>query len=317
VREIRPDRTARAEQPTAAPRKIRGYADVAHETESGVLEQVVAQRVRLEKRLASVGAVIAIASGKGGVGKSAVTANLAVALAGRGARVGAVDADLNGPSLGRMLGLLRSRPLDGADGIVPPTGAGGVAGISTELLLEEGAALRWKGPGSDRFVWQGVTEAGVLRELLSDVVWGELDYLLVDIPPGTDKIARFLDLIPRPAQVLLVTIPSRVALSVVTRSVSLLQDADVASVGLVGNMSGYTPAGAGSPVPLFSGGGVGELAATTDLEVWAEIPFDPELGRRTDAGDPPGARGGTRSALAFLELAERVERGPGGRDGAS
>jgi ATP-binding protein involved in chromosome partitioning len=313
VHETRPDPDARAAEPAATPRRLRGYADVAHETKSGILEQVVAQGARLTERLASVGAVVAIASGKGGVGKSLVTANLAVALADRGARVGVVDADLNGPSLGRMLGLLGERPLDGPDGIVPPTGTRGVVGISTELLIEQDRALRWKGPGSDRFVWQGVTEASVLREFIADVVWGELDYLLVDIPPGTDKIGRFLDLVPQPSQVILVTIPSRVSLSVVARSASLLAEAGVRSVGLVGNMSGYTPPGSASTVPLFAGEGVGQLADSTGLELWAEIPFDPEMGARTDAGEPSGSDGATAAAQAIERLAERVERGPGGR----
>jgi len=297
-----------------APRKVRSYAEVSHETESGLLEQVLAKGARLADRLASVEAVIAVASGKGGVGKSAITANLAVALADRGARVGVVDADLNGPSLGRMLGLLGRRLVDGPDGIVPPKGARGVAGISTEFLLEQDAALRWKGPDSDRFVWQGLTEAGVLREFLGDIVWGDLDYLLVDIPPGTDKIGRFLDLIPQPAQLLLVTTPSEVALSVVARSAALLADAGLDSVGLVSNMSGYTPPGAQDPLPLFAGEGVGRLIETTGLELWAEIPFDPDLGARTDAGDPPGADTATASGRAFHELADRVERGPGGRE---
>lgn len=310
MRESGPDPDVPAVNP---PRRIRGYAEVEHDTESRILEQVVEQRASLERRLASVGALLAIASGKGGVGKSAITANLAVALADRGARVGVVDADLNGPSLGRMLGLAELKSLDEAGGIAPPSGAAGVVGMSTELLLEQDAALRLRGPASDRFVWQGVGEAGVLREFLADVVWGELDYLLVDIPPGTDKIARFLDLVPQPAQVLLVTIPSRVAVSVVARSASLLRDAGVPSVGLVGNMCAYSPREGEDPVPLFSAEGVEELAETTGLELWAEIPFDPELGRRTDGGDPPGAREGTGAGRALGELAERVERGPLGR----
>lgn len=311
-----PEDGGEARTPTrpAGGRRVRGYAEVTKETRSGVLEQVVAQRERLLSRLAGVGAVVAVASAKGGVGKSAVTANLAAALAQRGARVGAVDADLNGPSLGRMLGLLGRRLLDGEEGVVPPVGAAGVRAISTELLLEEHVPLRWKGPGSDAFVWQGVTETGALREFLSDVVWGELDYLLVDVPPGTDKIARLLDLVPEPHQVLLVTIPSEVAHAVVARSATLVREAGVGSVGLVGNMSGYAAPGSDEVLPLFSAAGVHALAEATGLEVWAEIPFDPELGARTDAGEPPGAEHAGRAGRAFAELAGRLERGPGGRE---
>lgn len=299
------------------PRKVRGYAEVSHETGSQLLEQVLAQHAKVSARLETIGAVIAIASGKGGVGKSAVTANLAVSLTRRGARVGVVDADLNGPSLGRMLGLLGSRLVDGPDGVVPPAGAAGVLGISTELLLKEDAPLRWKGPDSDRVVWLGLTEAAVLREFLSDVVWGELDYLLIDIPPGTDKIGRFLDLVPNPASVLVVTIPSEVALSVVSRSVAMLQEAGVESIGVVGNMSGYASPGAVRPLPLFSGDGIRRLTESTGLELWAEIPFDPGMGARTDGGDPPGASDDSLFGKAFQALADRVERGVGGREAAS
>jgi len=255
-----------------------------------------------------------VASGKGGVGKSAVTANLAVALAGRGARVGVVDADLNGPSLGHMLGLLGKRLGDLPDGVAPAEGVAGVKGISTDLLLDEGAPLRWRGPDADRFVWQGLTETAVLREFLSDVVWGELDYLLVDIPPGTDKIGRFLDLVPQPDQLLLVTIPSRVASAVVARSAAQIRDAGVACAGLVGNMSGYAGPGVAASLPLFSGPRDAELARSIGLDLWAEIPFDPAFGAATDRGEPPGADGDSGAARALAELTERVERAPGGRE---
>lgn len=289
-------------------RRVRSYAEVSHETGSQLLEQVLEQRARVAARLEPIGAVIAIASGKGGVGKSAVTANLAVSLARRGARVGALDADLNGPSLGRMLGLSGSQLRDDPDGIMPACGVGGVVGISTDLLLKDDAPLRWKGPESDRFAWQGVTETAALREFLSDVAWGELDYLLVDIPPGTDKISRFLDLVPNPAGVVVVTTPSAITLSVVSRSVSLLQEAGLESVGLVGNMSGFAVSGSGSPLPMYDGDGIRRLTESTGLELWAEIPFDPRLGSRTDNGDPPGAGGESLFEQAFETLVERVDR---------
>jgi ATP-binding protein involved in chromosome partitioning len=161
-----------------------------------------------------------------------------------------------------------------------------------------------------------VTEAGTLREFLSDVAWGDLDYLLVDVPPGTDKIGRFLDLVPKPDQVLLVTIPSEVARSVVARSASLLRDAGVACAGIVGNMTGYSPARSEGALPLFGGESVGALSSTTGLEVWAEIPFDPELGAATDRGEPPGTGHPTSAASGLEALARRVERGPKGRKAA-
>ena len=300
--------------PDARPRRpLRRYADVAGTTGSGIQEQVLAQRDRLVERLAGVGAVVVIVSGKGGVGKSAVTANLAVALAARGARVGVLDADLNGPSLGMMLRLTRGDLSEGPDGITPARGVHGVVGVSMDLFLDEGAPLAWKGPVSDRFVWQGVSETAALREFLSDVDWGALDYLLVDVPPGTDKIGRFLDLVPHPDQGVLVTIPSPVAASVVARSATALREAGLPALGVVGNMSGYAPAGLDAR-PLFAGARAPDAASALGLEVWAEIPFDPELGARTDAGVPPGGEGDSPASRAFAALALRVERGPGGRE---
>ncbi len=301
-------------EPRATGRRVRGYAEVSKDTRSRLLEQILDQRSRLADRLAGIGSIIGVVSGKGGVGKSAITANLAATLARRGARVGAVDADLNGPCLARMLGLLGSELQDGPEGVHPATSPTGVTCISTELLLDEHVPLRWKGPESDRFVWQGASEAAALREFLSDVIWGDLDYLLVDVPPGTDKIGRFLDLVPEPHQVLLVTIPSRVATSVVSRAATLLLDAGVRQVGIIGNMTGYAPGESDVPLPLFSNSGVGELAESAGLEIWAEVPFNPEFGALTDEGKPPGSDGPGAVGRAFDALAERVERGPGGRN---
>lgn len=309
------------EPPTTAPdrgrtRRVRGYREVSGPTVSDVPEQLRRQRARLRDRLASVGALVAVGSGKGGVGKSAVTANLAVTLANRGASVGVVDADLNGPSQGHMLGVLGERLGDGAEGVVPPRGAAGVKVVSTELLLEPGMPARWQGAASDRSLWQGAAEATTLRELISDVVWHDLDYLLVDIPPGTDKIDRLLALLPVPDQFLLVTVPSRVATAVVARSATQLSAAGVSCAGLVVNMSGRGRTDATPSPPPSEDADGRNLAGSIGLELWAEIPYDPELGAATDRGEPPGARGASSTAEAFGRLANRVERAPGGRESA-
>ena len=290
-------------------RKFRTYNEVDHATESELLEQVVEQRTRLAHRLAGVGTVVAVASGKGGVGKSAVTANLAALLARRGKRVGVVDADLNGPSLARMLGVRGQALQDREDGVVPPRGAAGVPVISMELLQEaEDAPLRWRDPGADTFIWQSAMETNALREFLADVAWGELDYLLVDVPPGTDKIARLLELVPGLPAALVVTTPSEMSRSVVARSLRLLADAQVPSVALVANMTDYLCPGCGDRHPLFPGDGARELARSAGVPIWARVPFDPRLARETDEGrpwvleDPEG-----EVARAFGELADELE----------
>ncbi len=290
-------------------RKFRTYHDVDHSTGSQLLEQVLDQRQRLAERLSGVGAVVAVASGKGGVGKSAVTANLAALLATRGRRVGVVDADLNGPSLARMLGVPRGTLAEGERGVVPPRGAGGVPVVSMELLQErEDAPLRWRGPGGDSFIWQSTMETTALREFLGDVAWGELDLLLVDVPPGTDKIGRLLELVPALPLALVVTTPSELSRAVVARSLRLMGEAGVPGVGLVANMSGYRCPGCGESHPMFPGDGARRLALDTGVPIWGEIPFDPRISEDTDRGHPrvleePGGE----VAAAFGVLADRVE----------
>ncbi|MCH7933253.1 MAG: P-loop NTPase [Gemmatimonadetes bacterium] len=297
-------------------RKIRTYQDVPHDTGSGLLEQVLDQHHRLAERLALVRSVVAIASGKGGVGKSAITANLAAALAARGLAVGAVDADLNGPSLGRMLGVSGARLADRASGVEPARSPSGVRVMSMEFLQEEeDAPLRWREPSMGRFIWQSTLETGVLREFLGDVEWGELDILLVDVPPGTDKIARLLELVPDLDQMLLVTTPSETSRFVVSKSVRMAREAAVGTVALVSNMAGHTCLECGHVSDLFAGDGAKRLEEESGVPLWAEIPFDPRLGAATDSGTPlvitdPDAD----SSRAILTLADRVEEHVGIRE---
>ena len=292
-----------------AVRKFRTYGQVEHDTGSELLEQVLDQRDRLSARLERVGTIVAIASGKGGVGKSVVTANLAAALATRGHRVGVLDADLNGPSLARMLGVTHKSLEDGDEGVVPPEGAGGVRVMSMELLQgEEDAPLRWKEPDSDTFLWQSSIETSALREFLADVSWGDVDYLLVDVPPGIDKIRRLLELVPALPIVVMVTTPSEMSRSVVARSIRLVREAGVPTMALVCNMSEYLCPDCGGRHPLFRGDGARRLSEESGYPIWAKIPFDPNLGEATDRGrpllldDPEG-----EVSQAFGALARRLE----------
>ena len=294
-------------------RQIRGYRDVANHAAEDVIAQVTAQIHRLQARLADVRRVVVVASGKGGVGKSALTANLAVALASGAHRVGALDADLNGPSLARMLGVAGQPLRVGEQGVIPATGSNDVAVVSTDLLLPESAPLRWKPPagseqaGAPAFVVQSMYEGTVLRELLGDTAWGMLDYLLIDAPPGTDKLVRLLQLLPTPPITILVTTPSQMARNVVARSATLMRQQG-GPCGLVLNMAAQVCDRCGHRQPLFGAPTTAELEQETGLEVWASIPFDPRLAETTDSGrplviaDPKAA-----AALEILRLASRVE----------
>lgn len=293
-------------------RRFRTYHDVEGRGTGAVPEQVAAQQQRLARRLERVDAVWLVASGKGGVGKSAVTANVAAALARGGLRVGALDADLNGPSLARMLGAEAGLRVDD-DGVHPAAGAGGTRVVSMDLLLAgDDAPLRWRGPAAFDFAWQSALETGALREFLADVVWGDLDILLLDLPPGTDKLKRAYDLIPAVTGVLLVTTPSEAARSVVTRSLSLARSLGADPIGLVANMTARACPSCGHTEALYRADGARRLADETGAELWAEIPFQPDLARATDGGRPPvlDDRCDDDATTRLRALADRITESP-------
>ncbi len=288
-------------------RKFRTYGQVEHDTRSELLEQVLDQRSRLYARLERIRTIVAIASGKGGVGKSVVTANLAAVLATRGHSVGVLDADLNGPSLAQMLAVAGEPLQDRVEGVLPPVGVSGIRVMSMELLQdEEDAPLRWREPDSDTFLWQSSMETSALREFLSDVEWGDLDFLLIDVPPGTDKIRRLLELVPELPIALMVTTPSEMSRSVVARSIRLVREAGVPTVALVANMTDYICPGCGGRHPLFPGNGAHRLEEDSGHPIWAEVPFDPRLGEDTHRPrvlvDPQG-----EVAASFEGLVDRLE----------
>jgi ATP-binding protein involved in chromosome partitioning len=293
-------------------RRFRTYHEVEHDTGSELLEQVLDQHARLRERLAGVGAVVGVVSGKGGVGKSFVTAGLAATLASEGRRVGVVDADLNGPSMARMLGVRGATLGDGAHGVTPARGAEGVRVVSMELLQgSEDAPLQWRGPGGHDWIWQSSVETSALREFLGDVAWGELDVLLVDVPPGTDKIRRLLELVPGLHAAVVVTTPGVMSEAVVARSLRLLSEQGIDPIGVVENMAGFRCPDCGAVHPLFPGGAEETLAERFGVPLWASLPLDPEAGRAMDAGAPP--TGPFRALARSLEGA--LAGGRGGEDG--
>ncbi len=289
-------------------RKIRTYQEVSHTTESELLEQVIEQQERLADRLSQVKRLIAIASGKGGVGKSAITANLAVGLAKKGLKIGATDADLNGPSLGRMLNVSGARLRDSADGVEPAMSPDGVSVMSMELLQNEAdAPLKWREPSLGGFIWQSSLETGVLREFLGDVVWGDLDALLIDVPPGTDKIKRLLELLPSLDLMLLVTTPSETTRFVVAKSIRLAQEAMIENIGLVENMESHVCASCGHASRLFGTGQDLEEDSEETLPLWGRIPFDPRLGASADQGKSlVSTEPDSVTAVALEDFVERV-----------
>ena len=288
-------------------RRVRTYHEVTDPDRSGLGAQVGAQRERVRLRLASVSRVIAVMSGKGGVGKSFVTAALASILARRGARIGVLDADLHGPTTARMLGAAGPLAVT-EDGVRPAVAADGVRVMSSDLLLPEDAPLAWREPSGDGFIWRGALEAGMLREFLGDVIWGELDLLLVDLPPGTERLSALIELVPGLAGVLAVTIPADASRRAVGRALETARRRGVRVLGVVENMAGYACPSCGKVAPLFAGDAARVLSQSSGSPVLASIPFDPAAQAAADAGRP-AARGAAAAALAMLADAVRPEAG--------
>ena len=260
----------------------RTYHQVAGGDASGLGAQVAAQRLRVTDRLAHVARVVAVVSGKGGVGKTFVTAALARHVAPHCPRgVGVLDADLKSPTAARMLGATGPLRVEDA-GVHPAVGHEGVKVVSTELLLEDGSPLQWTGPSGEEFLWRGVLETGALREFLADVVWGPLDLLLVDMPADSDRLGDLAALVPALTGALFVTIPSDESRRSVERAMRSARDANVRMLGVVENMSGYLCAECGTTVPLFEGNAAELLAATFQLPVLARVPLAPP-GSRPEA----------------------------------
>jgi ATP-binding protein involved in chromosome partitioning len=265
-------------------KRLRTYHEVAENDRSDLGSQVAAQHARVGSRLAEVRHVVAVMSGKGGVGKSFVTAGLAEALARAGRATGVLDGDLHGPTAARMLGAVPGRLEVGEDGVSPAIAPGGVRVMSSDLLLAEGAPLRWREPGQFRHVWRGTLESGMLREFLADVRWGALDVLLVDLPPGTDRLDALVELLPRPPGVVVVTIPSEASFRSVRRALETARDSSLPILGVIENMAGYRCEGCLAFRPLFQGDAGERLAREAGAPLLARVPFDPRVQGAADAG---------------------------------
>jgi ATP-binding protein involved in chromosome partitioning len=273
-------------------------------------QELAAARAAIEARLERVRRVVVVMSGKGGVGKTAVAVNLALALARGGARVGVLDADLNSPSVAAMLGL-RGQPLRmrGAD-LLPVPGPVGLAVQGMDFFLQGSQPLAWEGEQGEGAPWRSALEDAAIADLLGHTRWGELETLIVDLPPGADRLPALARLLPRRAAALAVTIPTQVALLAVERSVRRAQEAQVPVIGLVENMGRVVCRACGHEGHLFRESPVEPLAAHMDTPLLARIPFDPRLAECADAGRPfvDALAESSPTAQAFLGLARAVAR---------
>jgi ATP-binding protein involved in chromosome partitioning len=285
--------------------------DVLSDNEKAALGRKLGRAALPEGALAQVRNVICIGSGKGGVGKSSVTANLAAALAADGKAVGILDADVWGYSQPRMMGLGAERPkVNGERKLIPLTAHDGIRVMSIGFFIEQDAAVVWRGPMLHK----------ALQQFLEDVDWGELDYLLIDLPPGTGDVSMTLAQLLPQAKFVIVTTPQPVAQKVARRSAEMATKLKLEIVGVIENMSGFvTPDG--ERYQVFGEGGGQLLAEELDVPLLAKIPLTMSLREQSDAGTPivlanpedPAAqalRHGARGLIALSPIELPVMQAP-------
>jgi ATP-binding protein involved in chromosome partitioning len=291
---------------------LKGYHDIVGDGGSRVLEQVAEQRARIADGLSGVRHLVAIGSGKGGVGKSTLTLHLAGALRERGLRIAILDADFNGPSQARMAGVQEavfvpppsSTDFDAAGGsrkVSLPRTSNGIAVFSMGSLIPESEALDFESAArGESHTWRATKEFALLGEILRSFEWGALDLLLVDLPPGAERTVQYAEFLGPRASFLLVTIPSAVARGVVARSVAALSKGSNRLLGYIENMSGYYCRDCDAIKPLFGSSGATELT----IPCLGKVPFDPDLARHCDSGLPSTDLAETPVGLALDRVAQ-------------
>ncbi len=266
---------------------MKTYKDITGDGGSDIVEQVIAQQDRVKARMASVRHTVAVMSGKGGVGKSSVVVNLGSALALQDYSVGILDADINGSSIAKMTGVRGQSLETGETGVMPTAAARNLKVMSIDLFLrDDNMPVMWDAPTQkDAYTWRGMMEAAAIRELLSDTEWGDLDFLIIDLPPGTDKLPNMVDLLPEISGTIIVTIPSELSQFVVGKSIMVAKDlARTPVIGLIENMSMHICSQCGHEEKLFPGGIVEELAQQHGVPYLGRIPFDPRMAVCADEG---------------------------------
>jgi ATP-binding protein involved in chromosome partitioning len=294
---------------------MKSYHDVAGDGGSRILAQVAEQRARITDGLAGVRHLVAVGSGKGGVGKSTLTLHLAGALRARGQRVAILDADFNGPSQARMGGVQEAlfvpppspEGLGAAKGqkVALPRTENDIGIFSMGSLIPESEALDFESAArGESHTWRATREFALLGEILGAFDWGTLDVLLFDLPPGAERTVQYADFLGRRMTFVLVTIPSQVAQGVVARSVAALTKGDHRILGYIENMSGYYCHDCEAIKPLFASHERG--AEILGIPCLGRVPFDPEVARRCDMGLPLSATSDTPVDRAVDDVAQQL-----------
>ena len=250
----------------------RNMAQIAAYKQQQLDEQEV-----LKMRLGKIKHKIAIISGKGGVGKSTVTVNLAAAFAQKGYKVGVLDADIHGPSVPKLLGVEGQLVKYGPTGAFPVDGPLGMKIMSIDFFLPEQAPTIWRGPLKMR----------AIRQFLVDIIWGELDFLFIDLPPGTgDEPLSIAQLMPEMDGVVIVTMPTGLSSSVVKKAITFAGRLNMPIIGVVENMSGFVCPHCGKKTEIFQSGGGKKMSEEMGVSFLGSIPIDPKVSVDADKGQP-------------------------------
>jgi ATP-binding protein involved in chromosome partitioning len=286
---------------------VKNYHDIAGDGGSRVLEQVAEQRARITDGLAGVRHLLAVGSGKGGVGKSTLTLHLAGALRARGLHIAILDADFNGPSQARMAGVQGRVFVPGRDRVALPRTSNGIGVFSMGSLVPESSALEFESTvQGESHTWRATREFALLGEILGAFDWGALDVLMFDLPPGAERTVQYADFLGPRTSFVLVTIPSEVARGVVARSVAALSKGPARILGYVENMSGYYCRDCNAIKPLFGSPDQPRPGLQGSLPCLGTVPFDPELARLCDHGIALTDMPGTVVGQALNRIAQRL-----------
>jgi ATP-binding protein involved in chromosome partitioning len=293
---------------------VKGYHDIVGDGGSKILEQIAEQRARITDGLAGVRHLVAVGSGKGGVGKSTLTLHLASALRARALRIANLDADFNGPSQARMAGLQEALFVpppsskgfgvaSGSQRVSLPRTRDGIGVFSMGSLIPESEALDFESAArGESQTWRATREFALLGEILASFEWGELDLLMFDLPPGAERTVQYADFLGSRASFLLVTIPSEVSRGVVARSVAALSKGPNRVLGYVENMSGYYCRDCNAVKPLF----VSPEISSLEIPCLGTVPFDPELAQYCDRGIPVTELAETPVGRALDQVAQQL-----------
>ncbi len=261
--------------------------------------QLIEQRQMLKFRMQKIKHKIAVISGKGGVGKSTITVNLAASFALKGKNIGILDADIHGPSVPRLLGLTGQQLTVGPPGAFPVRGPLDMRVVSIDFFL----------PGQTPTIWRGPLKMTAIRQFLSDIVWGELDILFIDLPPGTgDEPLSVAQLLPEMDGVIIVTMPSELSATVVQKAITFARRLNMSIIGVVENMSGFICPHCGTKTDIFRSGGGEKMAIEANVPFLGSVPIDPQIGLDSDQGSPfVISQPNSPATRVFTEIVNKVE----------